>query len=463
MSVELLLLLLAVGLVAANGLFVAAEFSFVSADRTKVEQEAERGTRGAGSMLAALRSLSTQLSGAQLGITATSLLVGFIAEPSLASILQGPLGSLGLAEGTTDGVSVTLALLVATVFQMVLGELVPKNWAIAEPLRVGRVVAGPQRLFTKATGPLIRVLNGAANLVLRAVGIEPTEELASARSPHELASLVTRSADEGTIDPTTASYLSRSIVFAERNAADVMTPRPRVHFLSADQPVADVLTEAARTGKGRYPVLGADVDEVLGVVHFKDALAVPVDERGTRRVGDVAVEAREVPASIRLEPLLSALREPGLQMAVVVDEYGGTAGVVTLEDVIEEIVGEIDDEQDARARRHEREEDGSWRLSGLMRPDEAAEAVGVMLHESDVSDTLGGVLVEHLGRMPERGDRVVVDAVDRTRTDEDGVPLPVKVELSVLGMDRRRVDVVGLCRLEESSDESGDESGEPDG
>ncbi len=450
MSVELLLLLLAVALVAANGLFVAAEFSFVSADRARVEREAEQGTRGADSMLAALRSLSTQLSGAQLGITATSLLVGFIAEPSLARILQGPLGGLGLGEGTADGVSVTMALLVATGFQMVFGELVPKNWAIAEPLRVGRVVAGPQRLFTKATGPLIRVLNGAANMVLRVFGVEPTEELASARSPHELASLVTRSADEGTIDPTTASYLSRSIVFAERNAADVMTPRPRVHFLAGDRPVSDVLTEAARTGKGRFPVLGEGVDEVVGLVHFKDALAVPADERGSRLVRDVAVEAREVPTSIRLEPLLSTLRAPGLQMAVVVDEYGGTAGVVTLEDVIEEIVGEIDDEQDVRVKRHEREDDGSWRLSGLMRPDEAAEAVGVLLDESEVSDTLGGVLVEHLGRMPERGDRVVVDAVDRTRTDEDGVPLPVRVELSVLEMDRRRVDMVGLCRLEDS-------------
>ncbi|HEX6246657.1 MAG TPA: hemolysin family protein [Nocardioidaceae bacterium] len=455
MTGELLLLVLAVALVAANGLFVAAEFSFISADRATVEREAESGTRGAGSLLAALKSLSTQLSGAQLGITATSLLVGLIAEPSLAALLRGPLTAVGVPDDAVRGLSFTLALAVATGFQMVFGELVPKNWAIAESLRVGRVVAGPQRLFTKVTGPAIRVLNGSANQILRLLGIEPTEELASARSPHELASLVRRSADEGKLDPTTASYLSRSVVMADRNTADVMTARPQVHFLEAERPVADVLSEVALTGKGRFPVLGESVDEVVGFVHFKHALAVPVGERGSRRVADVMVEPREVPTSMQLEALLATLREPGLQMAVVVDEYGGTAGVVTLEDVIEEVVGEIEDEQDPEERRHEQEPDGSWRLSGLLRPDEAAEAIGVMLPEHDESDTLAGLLVEEIGRMPERGDCVVVEAEDRTETDEDGVPVRLHVELSVVSLDGRRVDVVRLRRLEEYDEEGG--------
>ena len=455
MTGEWLLLLLAVGLVAANGLFVAAEFSFITVDRSTVEREAEKGTRGAGSLLAALKGLSTQLSGAQLGITITSLAVGVVAEPSLARLLRGPLADLGLGEDSARGVSLTLALLVATAFQMVLGELVPKNWAIAEPMRVGVVVAAPQRLFSTVAGPLIRVLNGAANQILRLLGIEPAEELASARSPQELVSLVGRSADEGKLDPTTASFVSRSIVFAERSAADAMTPRPQVHFVRADQPVADVLRDAARTGFGRFPVAGESFDEVLGLVHFKHALAVPPAERSTRTVGEVMTEVREVPTSMELEPLMVLLREPGLQMAVVVDEYGGTAGVVTLEDVVEEIVGEIEDEQDAPERRHRREGDGSWRLSGLLRPDEAGNAIGVTLPESDQADTLGGLLTEELGRMPETGDSVVVEAVDREQTDEDGVGIPIRVELCVERLDGRRVDVVRLRRLEQEEDTDG--------
>ncbi len=461
---EWLLLGLAVVLVAANGLFVAAEFSFLTVDRSAVERRAEEGDKSAGSLLQGLRSLSTQLSGAQLGITVTSLVVGFIAEPSLATLLRGPLGLTGLPDAAVTGVSVGLALVVATCTQMIFGELVPKNWAIAEPMRVGRFAAGPQRAFTSATGPLISALNGSANRLLRLMGITPTEELASARSPQELVSLVSRSRSAGTLDGETAELIARSIRFGDRTAADVMTPRPRVRFLTAEQPVAEVIAAAAATGHARFPVTGSDVDDVVGFVHFKQAVAVPMDQRSTRRIGQVMAPVNAVPPTVELDPLLEVLRQPGLQMAVVVDEYGGTAGLVTLEDLIEEIVGEIDDEQDRPDRRSEMADDGSWTLSGLLRPDEAGAVVQLDLPESREYDTLGGLVLEHLGRLPDLGDSVVLPARDHSRPDADGLPENSRVELTVTRMDGHRVDRVrlrrvgGATRVRPADDSAGEEA-----
>jgi CBS domain containing-hemolysin-like protein len=230
MTAEVAALLgLAMLLIGANALFVAAEFSLVTVDRTTVEAQAPT-SRAAARVLTALRGLSTQLSGAQLGITVSSLVVGFLAEPSLAALLAPALEALGLGSGGVTPLALTLALLIATVVQMVFGELVPKNWAIAEPMRVAKAVTPPHMAFTTATGPLIRVLNGSANKLLRAMGIEPTEELSSARSPQELQSLIRRSASEGTLDRPVASLLDRSLKLTDRLVADVLTPwflRPR--------------------------------------------------------------------------------------------------------------------------------------------------------------------------------------------------------------------------------------------
>jgi CBS domain containing-hemolysin-like protein len=443
---EWLLLGVAVLLILANAVFVAAEFSLITADRATVDRAAESGDRRAAGLQAAMRTLSTQLSGAQLGITVTSLAVGYLAEPSLAALVRGPLGLAGLSEGATIALSVTIALVVATAVQMIFGELVPKNWAIAEPLKVGRFASGPQRAFTAVTRPLITFLNGTANAVLRLFGITPTEELASARAPQELVSLVSRSGEAGTLDAATADLVARAIEFGDRTAADVMTPRPRVRFLRADEPVAQLLGAAAGSGHARFPVEGRDVDDVVGVVHFKHALAVPPGERGTVPIGSVMVPVRAVPSSMELDPLLEILREPGLQVAVVVDEYGGTDGIVTLEDLIEEIVGEIQDEQDAPVRRQSQQSDGSWVLSGLLRPDEAGAVVGLDLPEAEESDTVGGLLTERLGRLPEVGDVVTLEARDRELRDGDGLPTRVEIELRVSRLDGRRVDRVRLRR-----------------
>jgi len=444
---EWLLLGLAVALIAANAVFVAAEFALVTVDRATVDQRAEAGDARSIGLRQGLRTLSTQLSGAQLGITVTSLAVGFLAEPSLAQLLRGPLGAVGLSGAAVSAVAVALAVLVATGFQAVFGELVPKNWAISEPLRVGRVVVGPQRVFTRVAGPLIRFLNGSANKLLRAFGIEPVEELASARNPRELASLAMRSGDQGTLDRRTADLIERAVEFGDRTAADVMTPRARVRFVAGGANAGEVLTLAAQTGHARFPVTGESVDDVLGAVHFKHALAVPNEQRPTTAARDIVREVPVVPGTMPLDNLLRALRGSSMQLAVVVDEYGGTDGVVSLEDLVEEIVGEIQDEQDRPLARARRLRDGSWSLSGLLRPDEASDLTGLELPEAEDSDTLGGLVAERLERLAEAGDSVELDAQDTEMLDDDGLPTAVRVRLDVTRVDGRRTDRLLLTRL----------------
>lgn len=450
MSIELLLLLLVLVLVAANALFVAAEFSFVTVDRASVERAASDGNRRAAGLLRGVQTLSTQMSGAQLGITVTSLAVGFIAEPSIGALLIGPLRALSISEAAALPLALTLAVILATAFQVIFGELVPKNWAIAQPLRVGKAVNGFQRGFTRIAGPLVRVLNGAANAILRLLGIEPREELASARDPRELLSLVARSGTFGTLDTATATLVARSIEFGDRTAEDVMTPRPRVVFVQGSDPVSAVIDAVAATGHARFPVAGANADEVIGMVNFKQVWGVPSDQRDSRRVREIMDAAMVVPESLELDPLLGVLRAAPLQMAVVIDEYGGTAGIVTLEDLVEEIVGEIQDEQDRPSHRVRRSPDGSWLLSGLLRPDEASEILGVQIPEGAQTETLGGFVTERLGRIAREGDTIIV-RVPVLGPDE---PIDLDVALTVQDMDGRRIDRIRARFVSAAGEES---------
>lgn len=452
MIIEWLLLLLVLVLIGANAVFVAAEFALVTVDRPTVSRLAEEGDRRAVSLHAAVRKLSTQLSGAQLGITLTSLIVGFFAEPSIAALIRGPIEATGLPAQSAGPVAFTIAFLVATVVQMVFGELVPKNWAISEPLRVGRAVAGLQRGFTWLTAPLIWFLNGSANRIVRALGIEPQEELASARSAQELGSLAARSAQRGLIDEGTARRLTHSAELGERTASDAMTPRPRVRFVGHDQPVAEVLTLAARTGHARFPVLGRDVDDVIGVVHFKHALTVERAERDRVEVGEIARPIRAVPSTMPLDSALEVLRG-GLQLALVVDEYGGTDGILTLEDLVEELVGEIEDEQDRPTRGARALGTDRWSVSGLLRPDEVGELTSIQLPEARESDTVSGLITEQLERFPQPGDEVVLTAKDAERQDKDDLPLPVRATLRVDRVDGWRVDRMTMT-VEEIDEET---------
>ncbi len=404
---EWLLVAAAVLLTMGTAVFVAVEFSLVALDRPSVQRARDAGDGRADTVLRSLRSLSTQLSAAQVGITLTTLVVGFIAQPSVGQLLTGPLSRV-LPEDAVDPVAGAGALVLITVFSMVFGELLPQFLGISTPLATAKVVAGPVRVFSLIARPLIAVLNGSANGFLRGVGIEPQEELSGARTPQELASLVRRSAQIGTLEQATAQRLTRSLDFVERTAADVMTPRVRCSSLERTGTAADVIQLARRTGRSRFPVVGEGWDDIDGVVHVKAAVVVPAQRRALVPVSALMVAHTVVPETIRLAPLLQQLRASGLQFAIVVDEYGGTSGVVTLEDVVEELVGEVADEHDWAGAEGRRLRDGSWSVTGMWRPDEVRDRIGAPVPDSPAYETLGGFVMARLGRVPVAGDRVAV-------------------------------------------------------
>ena len=440
---EWLLLALSLFLMVTCGVFVAAEFAFVTVDRATIERDAAAGNTGAVGTLKALRSLSTQLSGAQLGITITNLSIGFLAEPALGTLLRGPLSDLGLGSGSARAAGYTIALVGSTIVTMLIGELIPKNIALALPQATAAATQLPQRMFTKAMGWPIRGLNGLANAIIRSLGVEPQEELRSARSPVELRSLVLRSAAKGAIDDETAELVARSIAFGGRTAADVRTPRVHVHFLEGRDTVDDVIDATRRTGHSRFPVIGRNPDDVIGIVHVKQAVSVEPERRRLVRLSEIADPATTVPDSLELDPLLTLLRDQGMQMAIVVDEYGGTDGVVTLEDLVEEIVGDIADEHDRLFSRSRHRVDGTWSLSGLLRPDEVEEQTGLSLPESDDYETIAGLVNATLGRLAQRGDSVTLELA-RTREDDEEDPPPLVVHLAVERMEGRRIDRIAL-------------------
>jgi CBS domain containing-hemolysin-like protein len=409
MTMAWILLGVAGVLIVGNAVFVAAETALVTVDRSLVESRAREGSVRFGRVRGALQRLSTYLSGAQLGITVTSLAIGLVAEPSLATLLRGPLEALGLDADVTEVTALALALLLATAVQMVLGELVPKNIALSRPAGSVVWVVIPLLVFTKVTRPLIAVLNGAANQLLRLVGVEPVEELRSARTPDELASVVRRAGVHGALGSETAGLMERSLTFGTKTAADVMTPRTRVRTVSDSAPVATVIDAARDTGHSRFPVVGESVDDIRGLIHVKQTVTVPALDRGTTRVREVMGEPMLVPPTMALDRLLQLLQQRSLQLAVVVDEYGGTAGIVTFEDLVEELVGDVVDEHDSPAPGIWREPDGSWLLSGLLRPDEIEAAIGLELPAGRASyETVAGLILQLLRRIPDVGDQVDV-------------------------------------------------------
>jgi CBS domain containing-hemolysin-like protein len=448
-TTSLLLLVLALALVAACGVFVAAEFSFVTVDRAQVEREAAAGDSGAQGLQKALRSLSTQLSGAQVGITVTNLAIGFLAEPSVSDLIDGPLDRLGVPAAWVTPIAAATGLLFGTFATMIFGELVPKNLALARPMVVAKATQRFQRGFTAVMRGPIRVLNGSANAVVRRLGIEPQEELRSARSSTELASLIARSASVGTLDPETAELMEKSVEFGSRTAGEIMTPRVRTLSLEESDRALQVIELTRESGHSRFPVLDAE-DTVVGTVHVKNAVALPVHERATTRVKHLMVKPIVVPDSLRLDPLLALLREDGFQLAVVLDEYGGHAGIVTLEDVIEEIVGDIADEHDRLGDQVQPRRDGSWLISGLLRPDEVEDLTGVSLPESEDYDTVAGLVLQVLGRVPSTGDIAEVAVADPYREDDDR-PRERMVTLTVEHMDGLRIDRLTLRLLEPDS------------
>jgi len=403
-------------------------------DRAEIDRRIQDGDRPARQVRSALRELSFQLSGAQLGITITTLLTGYLARPALAHLLE----PLGLSRTALD----LIPLVIATLFSMLFGELVPKNFALARPMPAALRTAGPMRVFARLFRWLIRALNGSANRIVRWMGVEPQEELASARSPEELGLLAALSAKAGKLPPETAILLQRTVRFGDKRAAEAMTPRIDVVGLPSNTTISEFFGVVQQTGYSRFPVYEDTLDTVTGVLSVTDALGVAPARRGQIPVASVAREPVLVPESLDLDGVWGALRDAGVSMAIVVDEYGGTDGVVTLEDLVEELVGEIADEHDLA----EEVESGSievtvpggdrtWLVDGMLRGDELQEQTGFMLPEGPY-ETLAGYLMARLGHIPDVGERV-----------EQG-----DWEFTVVEMDRHRVEQVRLVQRADDND-----------
>lgn len=424
-DVEWLLLAVGLLLVFGTGFFVAVEFSMIALDVPTVQRLVDQGDRGAAPLLRCLKSLSTQLSACQLGITLTTLLTGYLMEPSLGALLAGPLAALGLDEATAATVSIVVAMTVATLASMLIGELIPKNLSIARSMGVGRALARPMLAFSLVLRPVIFILNGFSNQVLHLFGMEAKEEISGSRTPEELSSLIRRSAKMGTLDAKTAAFVDRTLRFSDRTAADVMTPRIRMESIEADDPLDSVISTARRTGYSRFPVIGDSPDDVRGVLHVKKAVAVPRAKRGELVAATIMTDVGRVPETVHLDQLLGELRAASLQVAMVVDEYGGTAGMVTLEDLVEEIVGEVSDEHDRVTPGVLQTASGKWFFPGLMRPDEiGAQITALKVPEDGSYDTVGGYIMALLGRVAEPGDvleveggTLVVERMDGRRVD----------------------------------------------
>ncbi|MCV7168629.1 HlyC/CorC family transporter [Mycobacterium manitobense] len=440
-TLSILSILAIIVLTAGTAVFVAAEFSLTALERSTVEANARDGDRRDLMVRKAHRTLSFQLSGAQVGISITTLATGFLAEPVVARLLQPGLDALGLPANVASGLALVLAILIATSVSMIFGELVPKNLAVARPVPTARASAPPQLLFSMLATPLIRMTNGTANWILRRLGIEPAEELRSARSAQELISLVRNSARSGSLDPVTAVLMDRSLQFGERTAEELMTPRTEIEAMQADDTVADLIEAAIGTGYSRFPIVEGDLDSTIGMVHVKQVFAIPHDERASTRLATLALPVATVPSTLDGDAVMTQIRANGLQTALVVDEYGGTAGMVTVEDLIEEIVGDVRDEHDD-ATPDVQPAGGGWKVSGLLRIDEVATETGFRAPEGEY-ETIGGLVLEELGHIPEPGETVELTAFDPDTVLDD----PVHWLATVVQMDGRRIDQLELTEL----------------
>ncbi len=419
-----------VGLVLANAFFVAAEFALVGARRSKIDQLVHEGDRKARTAQRALAHLDRYISATQLGITLASLALGWIGEPALAGLVQALFGMFGadISPGAASGTAaVTIAFLIITFLHIVLGELAPKSLALAKPEGVSRWVAAPLIFFARVTAPAIWVLNGAASVLLRAMGMRPATEAERVHSPEELRLLVMQSRLHGALDESDTAMLAGVFDFHNKKARDVMRPRTEIVAIDVEAAAEEVREIVRRERYSRYPVFREPLDDVIGVFLAKD-LWLEVADGAQFNVRDHVRDALYIPDSRAAERVLDDLRKTRAHMAVVLDEYGGTAGILTLEDLVEEVIGDIADEYDATTR-DSIETDGVLELSGSLSLVDVRSDYRVPIPEGEWS-TLGGYVFARLGRLPRMGDRV---------TFPGG-------ELEVVAMDGRRVAAVRVIR-----------------
>ncbi len=398
-------LVVALVLLALNGFFVAAEFALLASRRSRIEQLAADGDRRAAHALAGLRELTLMLAGAQLGITMCSLGLGAVAEPALAGLIEGILGvTVSLSSTAEHVIGFTVGLSIVVFLHMVVGEMAPKSWAISHPESSALIVARPFRAFVTVFRPLLRLLNWMANVTVRLVGVEPQDERAMAHSPAELRLLLDESAGHGSIAAEDHALLTRSLELSGLTSADAMTPRRDIVAVAANVTVEEAASEAHRTGRSRVVIHEGDLDHVRGFVHVKDLLRLPDGTWSNTIVGDVVRPIMVTPEHHRLEDLLLEMRIGRHHIGLVVDEHGTVVGVVTLEDVIEELIGDFDDESDRRDGLVPLD-DGSYKVSGAVRVDEVEEWLGVSLPDGDWH-TLAGYVIAAFDEIPAVGDTV---------------------------------------------------------
>lgn len=405
-------LALIVGLTFATAYFVAQEFAYVAVDRSRLQHQAETGDPAARRALRVTERLSFTLSGAQLGITVTVLLIGYLGEPYLGRGLAELIGGSLVPEPASLSVALVIVLLFSTAIQMIVGELAPKNLAIARSNRIARALSRSTLAYRAVATPLVRLFDSASNRLLRLVGIEPVQELPEGATVEDLEQIIAEAQAEGHLDAETSRLLERGLDFRGHSAAEAMMPRVSVTTVAADEPLTGVVELLERTGHSRFPVLGpGGIDDIVGVVGVFDVLGVPPQRRAVTAAGAVAVPPLLLPTTLPLPAVLDRLRRGHRQLACVVDEYGGLAGIITLEDVAEELVGPISDEADPPEPVAARQRDGAWLVPATLRIDEVADATGVELPTSEHYDTLSGLVLRRLGRMARVGDEVEVDGV----------------------------------------------------
>ncbi|MFE6888329.1 hemolysin family protein [Streptomyces sp. NPDC057694] len=400
-------------LTAGTGYFVAQEFAYVAADRLALAREAEAGDKKAAKALTVLGRLSFMLSGAQLGITVTGLVVGFLAEPSVSALLRPVLDGIGVPDAAVTGISVTLAFVLATVVQMVLGELAPKNLALAVPERLAKALAGSTLVYLKVVGPVVHLFDSVANKLLRKVGIEPVEELHHGATLEELSHLIGESHQQGELPREAAELLDHALAFNERTLGEVMVPRADSVFVRKEATAADTVELIAKHGHSNYPVMGDHPDDITGVLGVRELMALRHDLYETTTAAALARRPLLLPYTLQLPDAVDRMREADDEFAVVLDEHGGVAGIVTYEDIAEELVGDIADESDQETRLATPDTDGAgWLVDAGRRLDEVAEATGIDLPEEEDYDTVAGLIVDRLGRFPAIGDRLAIDLPD---------------------------------------------------
>ncbi|MBN1091517.1 HlyC/CorC family transporter [Blastococcus sp. TML/M2B] len=439
----LLGVLVVLGITAVTGYFVAQEFAYMAIDRSTLAARAEAGDPAAARALTVTRRTSFMLSGAQLGITVTGLLVGYVAEPLIGESIGGLLGGVDVPSGVSVGIGAVLALLFSTLVQMLFGELFPKNLAIARPEPVALWLARSTVVYLTLLGWLIRVFDQASNLLLKALRIEPVHDVEHAATARDLEHILEESRESGNLPAELSMMLDRILDFPNQHVEHAMIPRPRVGTVTPADTVGQ-LRELMAQGHSRYPVLDPATGDVVAVVHLADLLTTTADD-------DAPVTAMARPCLVvstftSLPDALRQLTDAGEQMACVIDEYGGFAGVITLEDLAEELVGEITDEHDEEHPEYVPVEgDGVWEMPGDVHVDEVERALAVDLPQGDY-ETIAGLVIAAAGTLPEPGTRLTVelppDPGDLVHADE---PEPRLLSIEVLEVERH---VPSRVRLE---------------